>query len=126
MTHRSDPRLKAHLPLMCLIVLALASPATAEWKEKVLYSFLGVPDGSVPIGGIVFDSAGNLYGTTQDGGASTCHSANQCGTGNCVLLGSKLGCGTVFELSPPAQKGGAWTESILYSFPTAKQGYFPW
>src|SRR6202035_2810267 len=32
---------------------------------------------------------------------------------------------TVFELSPPQQKGGAWTETVLYSFPTAKQGYVP-
>jgi hypothetical protein len=37
-----------------------------------------------------------------------------------------VGCGTVYELSPPKQKGGNWIESILYSFPTAKQGYFPW
>jgi hypothetical protein len=63
----------------------------------------------------VIDAAGNLYGTTGYGG-----------TGNCVLLGSKRGCGTVFELSPPAQKGGAWTETVLYSFPSAKQGYVPW
>jgi hypothetical protein len=62
----------------------------------------------------VIDSFGNLYGTTGYGG-----------TGDCTLLGSKLGCGTVFELSPPAMEGGAWTETILYSFPTAKQGYVP-
>jgi hypothetical protein len=37
-----------------------------------------------------------------------------------------MGCGTVFELSPPEEKGGAWTETVLYSFPTAKQGYAPW
>ena len=43
-----------------------------------------------------------------------------------MLLGSKLGCGTVFELSPPTKKGDAWTETVLYSFPTAKQGYLPW
>jgi hypothetical protein len=41
------------------------------------------------------------------------------------LAGSAAGCGTVFELSPPQQKGQAWTETILYSFPTAKQGYVP-
>jgi hypothetical protein len=32
----------------------------------------------------------------------------------------------VFEFSPPNQKGGAWTETILYSFPSARQGYLPW
>ena len=63
---------------------------------------------------MIIDSAGNLYGTTAYGG-----------TGNCVLLGILLGCGTVYEVSPPKQKGGAWTETILYSFPTSKQGYFP-
>ncbi len=63
---------------------------------------------------MIIDSAGNLYGTTGYGG-----------TGNCVLLGGNDGCGTVYELSPPTQKGGAWTETILYSFPTAKQGYLP-
>jgi len=60
------------------------------------------------------DSTGNLYGTTAYGG-----------TGNCVLLGTLMGCGTVFEISPPKQKGGKWTETVLYSFPTAKQGYLP-
>jgi hypothetical protein len=62
----------------------------------------------------VIDSQGNLYGTTAYGG-----------TGNCVILGIPGGCGVVFELSPPAQKGGAWKETIIYSFPTAKQGDVP-
>ncbi len=47
------------------------------------------------------------------------------GTGNCVLLGVPAGCGTIYEVSPPAEKDGAWTETILYSFPTTKQGYVP-
>jgi hypothetical protein len=52
-----------------LIALAvLSSPASAEWKEKVLYSFQGGPDnGSVPAGGVVFDKQGNLYGVTSTG-----------------------------------------------------------
>jgi hypothetical protein len=161
------------------IILATASLASASWKEKVLYSFQGVPDGSLPVGGIVFDSAGNLYGATTEGGSSSCISVAQCGTvyqlappakqggpwtetvlyvfkgnasqdgaspagglvmdsagnlygttayggtGNCVLLGTLMGCGTVYEMSPPNQKGGKWTETMLYSFPTAKQGYLP-
>ena len=68
----------------------------------------------VPKGGLIVDAAGNLYGVTAYGG-----------TGDCVLLGVPAGCGTVYELSPPKQKGGAWTETILYSFPTAKHGYLP-
>jgi len=179
MTHRSNPRFKTHLPLMCLLVLALASPVSAEWKEKVLYSFQGGTDGAVPTGAVVLDQAGNLYGVTNQGGAANCSPIAYCGTvfqlappvksgdpwtetvlyifkgkkfndgeypegglvsdaagnlygttgyggaGDCVLLGILGGCGTVFELSPPQQKGGAWKETILYSFPTAKQGYVP-
>ena len=162
-----------------LLAVAISVSASAEWKEQVLYSFQGIPDGQLPVGSIVFDSAGNLYGATTDGGSASCKSAAQCGTifqlappvkngdpwtetvlyvfkgnayndgaspvgglvigkrgnlygttayggtGNCVLLGALLGCGTVFELSPPFQKGGAWTETVLYSFPTPKQGYLP-
>ena len=162
-----------------LLALVISVSASAEWKESVLYSFQGIPDGQLPVGSIVFDSAGNLYGATTDGGSASCKSAAQCGTifqlarpakkgaawtetvlyvfkgnayndgaspagglvmdvagnlygttayggtGNCVLLGALMGCGTVFELSPPVQKGGAWTEAVLYSFPTSKQGYLP-
>jgi hypothetical protein len=173
------PRPAFRVLIWFAIILATVSNATASWKEKVLYSFQGVPDGSLPIGGVVFDQQGNLYGATQDGGSASCRSANECGTvfqlappakqgdpwtetvlyifkgnasndgttpfgglvidslgnlygttgyggtGGCILLGSKLGCGIVFELSPPAQKGGAWTETILYSFKGGKDGYLP-
>jgi hypothetical protein len=178
-----NPHLHFRLPgiLLASVVLscALVSVASASWKEKVLYSFQSVPDGAAPVGGIVFDQAGNLYGATTEGGSSSCVSVAQCGTvyqlappakqgdpwtetvlyvfkgnasndgastggglvidsagnlygttayggtGNCVLLGTLMGCGTVYELSPPKQKGGAWTETVLYSFPTPKQGYLP-
>jgi uncharacterized repeat protein (TIGR03803 family) len=69
----------------------------------VLYSFGGGTDGESPVGGgLVFDAAGNLYGTTQGGGAH--HQ------------------GTVFELSPG---DGGWTEKILYSFKGLKDGASP-
>jgi len=164
---------------LLLLILALATTASAEWNEKVLYSFQGHRDGQLPVGSIVFDSAGNLYGATTQGGATDCLPLADCGTvfqltppakkgdpwtetvlytfkgakhsdgdapagglvidsqgnlygttayggtGDCVLLGIKGGCGTVYQLSPPTEKGGAWTEKILYSFPTAKQGYAP-
>jgi len=178
MAHKKSPGLIRSCSVFAL-ALTLTVPASAEWKEKVLYSFQGLPDGSLPVGGIVFDAAGNLYGATTEGGSSSCPSVGQCGTvfqltppvkqgdpwtetvlyifkgnkfgdgatpaggliidkagnlygttayggtGNCVLLGLKLGCGAVYELSPPKQKGGKWTETVLYSFPTAKQGYLP-
>src|SRR5271170_3531688 len=81
--------------LMALVLVG-SGVSAGEWKEKVLYSFQGGRDGSVPAGGVVFDKQGNLYGATSDGGA-----AND---------------GTVFELIAPAKPGGAWTESVLHIF----------
>jgi uncharacterized repeat protein (TIGR03803 family) len=67
-----------------------------NWSEKVLYSFdpFNGQDGWHPVGGLVFDTAGNLYGTTT--------------------VGSTGGGGTIFELSP--QTGGTWSESVLFGF----------
>lgn len=71
---------------------------------KVLWSFGGLPtDGASPVSNLIFDKAGNLYGTTQFGGSAT---NLQCGDGG--------GCGTVFELSPNAD--GTWTDNIIYNF----------
>jgi len=70
--------------------------APAGWTETVLYNFAGGSDGSRPYGGLIFDSAGNLYGTTYYGGTSSD--------------------GTVYQLTPPGARGGAWTETVLYSF----------
>jgi uncharacterized repeat protein (TIGR03803 family) len=74
----------------------------------VIYAFSG-PDGSFPIGNLVVDSNGNLYGTTAAGGAFSC--------GN-------FACGTVFRLSPP-ENGGLWTETVLYSFTGGNDGWTP-
>jgi len=86
----------------------LSPPATAggAWTETILYSFQGPEnDGRVPTGTLTFDKQGNLYGTTRDGTINT---------------------GTIFELSPPATPGGAWTETILWTFPQGwLKGYFP-
>jgi len=81
------------------LVLALAANAFATLPSgKLIYTFRGSPDAGFPVAGLVADAAGNLYGTTIGGGTATC------------------GCGTIFELSPPATVGGAWTEAVLYSF----------
>lgn len=80
-------------------VFELSPQAGGGWSESVLYDFAGgTSDGANPLGGVVFDKAGNLYGSLNAGGSSTCGS----------------GCGAVFELSP--KSGGGWQEQILYFF----------
>jgi uncharacterized repeat protein (TIGR03803 family) len=85
-------------------VFDLSLNGSGGWNETVLYSFCPgggylCPDGYDPVGAVVFDSVGNLYGTTPQGGNSNC--------------GLTSGCGVVFELSPAA---GSWTESLPYTF----------
>jgi uncharacterized repeat protein (TIGR03803 family) len=78
------------------------SPVSGGWKETVLYSFTGTKgDGSYPVGNLVMDAVGNLYGVTEFGGAS----------GTCTPLDQ---CGTVYELSPNGD--GTWKETVLHSF----------
>jgi uncharacterized repeat protein (TIGR03803 family) len=69
------------------------SRSKSGWTETVLYTFQGLEDGQNPVGGVVLDKAGNLYGATFDGGIN--------------------GGGTVYQLSP---SGGGWTFAVLYSF----------
>ncbi len=95
-------------------VFELAPPQQkgGAWAETALYSFgTNQHDGASPEGGLVIDAKGNLYGVTGYGG-----------TGTCILLGLNVGCGIVYEISPPTQKGGQWTETILYSFQGGKDG----
>jgi uncharacterized repeat protein (TIGR03803 family) len=88
----------------CGVVFELSPPATGQttWTETVLYVFKGT-DGEVPTGGLVADGVGNIFGTAAFGGKSK-------------ACASALGCGLVFELSPPAAGGTAWTETLLASF----------
>jgi uncharacterized repeat protein (TIGR03803 family) len=84
-------------------VFELTPAAGGRWTEKVLYDFSdNSSDGNHPQAGLVFDAAGNLYGTTGYGGSGACSN------------GTAVGCGTVFELSP--QLGGDWKEKLLHSF----------
>ena len=87
--------------VLILTLCSLVSAASAAWRENVLYSFQGGTDGSTPAGGVIFDKAGNLYGETIEGGSTNCPPG---------------WCGTVYQLSPPQQKGGQWTEKVLYVF----------
>jgi uncharacterized repeat protein (TIGR03803 family) len=85
----------------CGVVYEL-TPTGSGYTETVLYSFAGGDDGYSPDAGVVFDSTGNLYGTTSAGGTH--------------------GAGTVFELSPGAS---GWTKTILYNLPGGKGASYP-
>jgi uncharacterized repeat protein (TIGR03803 family) len=164
---------------ICVAIALFPSTAFAQWNEQVLYSFQGGTDGLGPVGRIVLDKQGNLYGATANGASATCPGVGSCGTvyelsppgkngdpwketilhvfkglqfgdgaipeGGLVMdaagnlygttaydgtgqckLGGLVGCGTVYEMSPPPQPGGAWTETVLYSFQGGNDGYFPW
>jgi uncharacterized repeat protein (TIGR03803 family) len=75
--------------------------ALCSWTEDTIYRFTGDPDGWSPNGKLVFDQAGNLYGTTTNGGV--------------------YGQGTVHELTP----SGGWTEKVIYSFTGGGDGGYP-
>jgi uncharacterized repeat protein (TIGR03803 family) len=88
----------------CGTVFELSSTGT----ETVLHSFVGNPtDGWQPLAGLVRDAAGNLYGTTSQGGTGTCQG------GACFFPG------VVFKLSPSG------TETVLYNFKGGADGNFP-
>jgi uncharacterized repeat protein (TIGR03803 family) len=71
------------------------------WTETVIHNFSG-PDGALPYSGVIFDQAGNLYGTTGEGG--------------------QFDLGTVYRLSP---SGSGWILTTLYSFRGTRDGERP-
>jgi uncharacterized repeat protein (TIGR03803 family) len=80
-------------------VFELTPNSDGSWKETVLHMF---ESGSFPEADLIFDAAGNLYGTTLWGGGK---------------------CGRVFELIPNTD--GSWTEKLLHRFTCAKDGGNP-
>ncbi len=89
-------------------VFELTPSLQGGWTERILHTFSGLSDGGYPNSNLIFDSAGNLYGETFEGG-----------TAGCV----RSGCGTAFKLSPIA--GGGWKETILTSFSANEDGGYP-
>jgi uncharacterized repeat protein (TIGR03803 family) len=90
-------------------VFELYPSSGGKWTEKDLFTFTGPNTGTRPIGGLVFDAAGNLYGTTEMGGSH--------------MTACASGCGTVFKLTPA--QGHPWTETVLYSFAGGSDGAQP-
>jgi len=88
--------------LVLLILMALTGSAFAQHEQAFPFNF---NDGSDPQGDLISDAAGNLYGTTTYGGNGACDDER-----------GHLGCGTVFEMSPPVPPNGQWTLKTLHSF----------
>ena len=94
--------------LGCGVAFELVRGQGGKWTYEILHLFFQqAGDGAQPLAGMIFDSQGNLYGTTSHGG----------NTGACPG-----GCGVVFELSPDGK--GNWTETVPYSF-SGKDGEWP-
>src|ERR1700737_1957362 len=84
----------------CLIIFAY--PAFAS-RDTVLHNFTDNPDGAHPMYSLVFDSSGNLYGTTPTGGSAFA--------------------GDVFKLSRNGK--GGWTYRVIYTFTDCNVACYP-
>lgn len=79
------------------------TPYNASWVEETLYAFTGGDNGYSPGWGVVFDAAGNLYGTTDYGGYDAV--------------------GNVFKVMPAGE--GYWNFLMIHSFTGGRDGGFP-
>jgi uncharacterized repeat protein (TIGR03803 family) len=82
----------------------LVFKVTPKGKKTEFYAFQGGSDGDGPYGDVIMDKAGNLYGTTLQGGGTGCDGD---------------GCGTVFKITPDG------TETVLYAFQGGSDGWSP-
>jgi uncharacterized repeat protein (TIGR03803 family) len=85
------------------------TPNGSGYAETIIHNFQGgTSDGSYPESDIVLDATGTVYGTTLDGGSSSCEGS---------------GCGIVFKLTP--QGSGGYSETILHDFANVPDGAHP-
>jgi uncharacterized repeat protein (TIGR03803 family) len=91
---------------LVVVSLLVSSPVCQAQTFAVLHNFTGGQDGAAPVSGLTIDAAGNLYGTTLNGGSQNCFE----------------GCGVVFKLT---HKNGAWTLAPLYEFAGGTDAYWP-
>jgi hypothetical protein len=96
-------------PKMCGVVFEIKQTSTG-WQYHVVHKFHGPRHDDELPAGLIFDKAGNPYGTTFSFGHSTC-------------ITQHSDCGTVFELSPTSK--GGWEQTILYTFIGGADGAFP-
>jgi len=110
-------------------VFELSPDGNGGYNENVLYSFCSMPrcaDGSDPASDLIFDPAGNLYGTACSGGFYGQSVASPCAD-------RANGFGVVFKLSPQesgacpsgTHPGNGWCQSVLHSFRSSPDGAFP-
>jgi hypothetical protein len=90
--------------------LTMATQTASAQTYNVLYNFTGQSDGGNPQASVTLDQAGNLYGTTYDGGSTNCNAYHY------------VGCGTVFKLS---HRGGGWVFGLLHEFNGSPDGANP-
>ncbi len=91
-------------------IFELIPELDGKWKRIVVHRFTGGKDGEFPSGKLIFDAAGNMYGTAESGGVAK----NQ--------NGCDFGCGTVYRVTP---KTKGFTFSVLYSFAGGQDGRMP-
>jgi hypothetical protein len=101
----------------CGTIYQLSPPVdgSTTWTHKTLWTFNG-KDGLEPLSALSMDAAGNLFGLTNGGG-----SKKDCP----VEGGGEVGCGTLFELSPPTG-AGEWSLSVVWKFTGGKDGRLPY
>jgi len=95
------------------VVFKLTPSSSTPWPETVVYAFTGGADGGIVSSPLVFDSSGNLYGATAEGGDPS----------GCTSSESGPGCGVIFKLTPSSS--GSWKETVLYAFSGGADGAVP-
>jgi hypothetical protein len=111
-SHLHAKRIAITVRLAAVLVVAAIAPAAQSAAQSVvgLHFFTGGSDGYNPYGNVVADKNGVLYGTAWLGGWLNCNG------------GSGIGCGTIYQLTPPSDPAGPWTFSVIYEFKGNKDG----
>ena len=101
----------------CGMIFHLAPPAPGrtDWSYTVIYRFKGGRDGEFPVGRLVMDKQGALYGLTSNGG----------GGNACAAWAFQPSCGVVFQLQPMNAAKTVWRETVLYRFTGGRGGGIP-